>query len=142
MDFSLEQITVILNGHTVKGFSDATDAFSVPTVTFANVVRGADGRMVSVSTGDKGGPLVIKLLPNSPSVPFFMNAISAQLLGASITWYGLYRDSQNGISVGFTNGVLQIGPVGQTLGKGAAANQEFTFEFERIIPSYLAANFS
>lgn len=141
MDFSLEQDVLVLNGHTVTGFSDDADALSLPNIDLANVVRGADGKMVSVSTGEKGGPLVIKLLPNSPSVPFFMNAVTAQLNGASVKWNGVKRDSINQVNVILSNGTLSNGPLGQTLGKGDAANREFTFEFERIIPDYLAATF-
>lgn len=139
MDFSLEQVALVLNGHTVTGYGDDTDALSLPNIDLANVVRGADGKMVSVSTGDKGGPLVIKLLPNSPSVAFFMNAVTAQLNGASVKWNGLIRDSINQVNVALYNGTLSNAPLGQTMGKGDAGNREFTFEFERITPDYLTA---
>jgi len=138
-DFSLEQVSVVLNGHTVTGWSDDTDALSLPNIDLANVVRGADGKMVSASTGDKGGPVVLKLLPNSPSVKFFMAAVAAQLNGANIVWQGIIRDSINQVNVALINGVLQNGPLGQTLGKGEAGNREFTIEFERIIPDYLSS---
>ena len=114
----------------------------MPNIDLANVTRGAGGTMVSTSTGEKGGPVVIKLLPNSPSTVFFMNALAAQLKGASVKWSGVYRDPQNGVTVLVSGGVLTNGPLGQTIGKGETANQEFTFEFEQVTPDYLAANFS
>ena len=70
MTFSLEQTTVTLNGHTVTGWSDDTDALSLPSIDLSNVKRGASGEMVATTTGEKGGPVTIKLLPNSPSVIF------------------------------------------------------------------------
>ena len=139
MDYSLEQVSLILNGHTVTGYSDDTDALSLPNIDIANVVRGADGKMVAVSTGDKGGPLVIKLLPNSPSVSFFMNVAVAQMNGAAVKWYGIIRDSINQTNTVLFKGTLSNVPLGQTMGKGVAGTREFTIEFERITPDYLTA---
>lgn len=139
MDFSLEQTVVVINGHTFTGFSDDTDAISFPNIDLASVVRGADGKMVAVSTGDKGGPFIIKLLPNSPSVKFMMNAVAAQLNGGSVKWNGIVRDSLNQVNFALTNGTLTNAPVGQTIGKGDAGNREFTIEFERITPDYLSS---
>lgn len=139
MDFSLEQTVVVINGHTFTGFSDDTDAISFPNIDLANVVRGADGKMVAVSTGDKGGPFILKLLPNSKSVKFMMNAVAAQLNSASVKWNGIVRDSRNQINFVLANGTLTNAPIGQTIGKGSAKNAEFTIEFERITPDYLAS---
>ncbi len=139
MNFSIEQTTVILNGHTVTGWSDDADALGMPNVDLANVVRGADGKMVASSTGEKGGPIVIKLLANSPSTKFLMNMVVAQQNGASVSWNGIIRDAINQINVILTNGTLSNAPLGQTIGKGEAANREFTFEFERILPVYITS---
>ncbi len=141
-NFSLEQSVLNLNGHVVTGFSDDTDGLSLPNMDIANVVRGASGKMVSVTTGDKGGPLTIKLLPNSPSVPFFMNLVTAQKNGASITYTGYYRDPINSVSVALIKGTMTNAPQGPTLGKGTAGNFEFTIEFEKTIADYLAVNFT
>jgi hypothetical protein len=139
--FALENTSVIINGHTVTGWSEATDALSLPEVDLAAVKRGADGKMVSASTGNKGGAVVIKLLPNSPSTKFFMNAVTAQLNGVAITWYGLIRDSRNGITLLMTGGTLTKAPLGASIGKGEVKNCELTFEFESIIPDYSVAKF-
>ena len=78
MFFSLQDVTVLLNGHTVegeqtigeqtiKGWSEDTDALTLPDAfEFASVRRGATGDMAAFSTGDRGGPVSLKLLPNSP----------------------------------------------------------------------------
>lgn len=139
MDFSIEQVSVNLNGHTVTGWSDDADALSLPSVDLANVVRGADGKKIAVSTGEKGGPVIIKLLANSPSVKFFMNAVLAQKNGAAVTWTGIIRDSLNGTNILLTGGTLSHAPLGQTLGKGEASNMEFTFEFETVDADYLSS---
>ena len=139
MDFSLEQTVVVINGHTFTGFSDDSDALSFPNIDMATVVRGADGKMVAVSTGDKGGPLILKLLPNSKSVKFMMNAVTSQLNGGAVKWNGIIRDANNQIDYTVVNGTLTNAPIGQTIGKGAAKNAEFTIEFERIAPNYLSS---
>jgi hypothetical protein len=141
MDFSLEQVAVVLNGHTVTGWSDDTDGLSLPDVDLATVVRGADGKMVAIGTGNKGGPVVFKLLANSPSTKFLMNAVAAQLNGVPVKWFCVAKDSISQVVVTMTKGTLSNAPLGQTLGKGAAGNRNFTIEFETITPVYLAANF-
>jgi hypothetical protein len=139
--FSIENTTVNLNGHTVTGWSDDADCLSMPSVDIAAVKRGADGKQVAASTGEKGGPVILKLLANSPSVKFLQNIMTGQLNGASVEFNGIVRDSLNGISVLLTGGVLTNGPMGPTLGKGEVANREYTIEFERIVADYSAANF-
>ena len=141
MDFALEQTSVIINGHTFTGWSDDADALSLPDIELANVVRGADGGMVAVSTGNKGGPVVLKFLANSPSAKFMLNAAAAQLAGAGVKWNGIIRDSINQIVITLTNGTLVLTPSGPNLGKGEVKNPEFTIEFQKIIPVYLAATF-
>ena len=139
--FSLEQTTVILNGHTVTGWSDDADALSIPDIDISAIKRGADGKMVAASTGEKGGPVIIKLLANSPSVKFFQNIATAQLGGAAVVWAGIVRDAISGINVALLNGVLTHAPLGPTMGKGDIANREYTIEFESIIADYSGANF-
>jgi len=139
--FSLEQCTLNLNGHEVTGWSDDTDALSFPSIDIATSKRGADGSKVTSSTGEKGGPVVLKLLANGKSTKFFMNAVTAQLNGAAVSWNGLFRDPVNGVTVALTNGNLQNVPLGQTMGKGDVANREFTIDFELVIPDYSGANF-
>jgi len=139
--FSLEKCTFNMNGHNVTGWSDDTDALSFPSIDISTSKRGASGKKITSSTGEKGGPVVVKLLANSKSAKFFMNAVTAQLNGAAVSWNGLFRDPVNGISVICTVGNLQNVPLGQTMGKGDVANLAFTFDFELVIPDYSGANF-
>jgi len=139
--FSLEQCTLNLNGHTFSGWSDDTDGLSIPNVDLAASKRGASGKKVTSSTGEKGGPVVIKLLANAKSTKFMMNAVTAQLNGSAISWNGYFRDPINGTTVAFTSGTLTNAPLGPTMGKGDVASPNFTIDFERIVPDYSAANF-
>ena len=90
MFFSLQDVPVTLNGHTVEGWSEDTDALTLPDAfEFASVRRGASGDMAAFSTGDRGGPVSLKLLPNSPSVPFLMNQVTQILVDrAEVIWDG------------------------------------------------------
>lgn len=139
--FSLEQSNLNLNGHDVTGWSDDTDALSFPNIDLASIKRGADGGMIATSTGDKGGPVILKLRANSPSAKFFQNAVTAQINGAAVLWNGLYRDPVNGVTVALVNGTLVNAPLGPTMGKGDVANREFTIEFQLVVADYSGANF-
>ena len=150
MFFSLQDVTVLLNGHTVegeqtiKGWSEDTDALTLPDAfEFASVRRGATGDMAAFSTGDRGGPVTLKLLPNSPSVPFFMNQVARILVDkAEVIWDGSVKHKRTGASVTLKRGVLISGPLWYTMGKGEAGNPTFMFEFEEIIPDFSKVNFA
>ncbi len=142
MLFDLEQTKVQINGHNVTGFSDDGDALSLPTIDIATVKRGADGIMTGASTGEKGGPVIFKLLPNSVSTKFFMNLVASIQGGGRVTFDGIVNDEANGIVVKLERGLLTSAPTGPTIGKGDVANMEFTIEFERITPDYSGANFT
>ena len=150
MFFSLQDVTFILNGHnvegeqTIRGWSEDTDALTLPDAfEFASVRRGATGKMAAFSTGDRGGPVTLKLMPNSPSVPFFMKQVT-RILGdkAEVIWDGSVKHSKSGASVALIRGVLVSGPLWYTMGKGEAGNLTFTWEFEQIIPNFTNVNFA
>ncbi len=160
MFFSLQDVTVILNGHTVepvtlndhtlegeqiiKGWSEDTDALTLPDAfEFASVRRGATGDMAAFSTGDRGGPVSLKLLPNSPSVPFLMTQVTRILVGrAEVIWDGSVKHKRTGASVTLKRGVLVSGPLWYTMGKGEAGNLTFMWEYEEIIPDFAKVNFA
>ena len=121
MIFNLEQTVVEINGHNVTGWSDDTDALSMPTIDIAAVKRGADGLMVASSTGDKGGPVILKLLANSPSTKFFMNLVSTIQNGGRVEFNGTVNDQANGYAIRLERGILMNTPLGQSLGKGESS---------------------
>ena len=146
----MQDVTVILNGHTVegeqiiKGWSEDTDALTLPDAfEFASVRRGATGVMAAFSTGDRGGPVSLKLMPNSPSVPFFMKQVTRILVDkAEVIWDGSVIHSRTKASVALSRGVLVSGPLWYTMGKGEAGNLTFMWEFEQIIPKFTNVNFA
>ena len=144
MLFSLQDVTVTLNGHTVEGWSKDTDALTLPDAfEFASVRRGATGDMAAFSTGDRGGPVSLKLMPNSPSVPFLMNQVTRILVDkAEVIWDGSVKHSKSDASVTLKRGILISGPVWYTMGKGEVSNLTFTWEFEEIIPDFAKVNFA
>ena len=151
MELSLEGTTVILNGHTVQGsksnivgaWSEDTDALTLPdSFEFASVRRGATGDMAAFSTGDRGGPVSLKLLPNSPSVPFFMRQVTEILVNkAVVIWDGRIEHLSTGAHATLRRGLLTAGPLWYTMGKGDVGNLTFTWEFEEIIPDFQKVNF-
>ena len=151
MELSLEDTTVTLNGHAVQGsksnivgaWSEDTDALTLPDAfEFATVRRGAAGDMVAFRTGDRGGPVSLKLLPNSPSVPFFMRQVTEILVNrAVVIWDGSVHHVRTGARATLRRGVLTAGPLWYTMGKGEVANMTFTWEFEEIIPDFQTVNF-
>ena len=157
MFFSLQDVTVILNGHTVegqqtivegehiiKGWSEDSDALTLPDAfEFASVRRGATGDMAAFSTGDRGGPVTLKLMPNSPSVPFLMNQVTRILRNkAEVIWGGSVKHKRTDASVTLELGILISGPLWYTMGKGEAGNLTFTWEFQEIIPDFAKVNFA
>ena len=140
MIVSLEKTTVIFNGHEIQGWSEDTDSLMMPDAfELASVRRGATGDMAAFSSGDKGGPVSIKLLPNSPSTKFFMQQLTDYLEGGNTIWHGSIQNAQLGFGFTLKRGIMTTGPLGQTMGKGEVANQTFIFEFEEIVPDYDAA---
>ena len=151
MFFSLQDVTVTLNGHTVEGeqtisgWSEDSDALTLPDAfEFASVRRGATGDMAAFSTGDRGGPVTLKLMPNSPSVPFLMNQVTQILTDrAVVIWDGSVKHRKNrrtDASVTLKRGILVSGPLWYTMGKGEASNLTFMWEFEEIIPDFAKVN--
>lgn len=140
-DFSIENVDVVINDHRVTGWSDDGDALAMPDVELASVVRGADGQMTSSSTGEKGGPVTLKLLPNSNTTKFLNQIVTSILNGGSVEINGFVKDNLNGIYVELSRGVIMTAPLGQTMGKGETANREFIIEFEKVIPDYSGASF-
>ena len=99
--------------------------------------------MAAFGTGDRGGPVTLKLMPNSPSVPFLMNQV-ARILGdkAEVIWDGSVNHSRTGASVALKRGILISGPLWYTMGKGEAGNLTFMWEFQEIIPDFTKVNFA
>ena len=137
---SIETSTLTLNNTVITGFSDDTDALAIPDVDIAVVKRGADGRMTATSTGNKGGPVTIKLLPTSKSVPFLSSLSEQQKNGSRVVISGSVVDHQNGSSVSLSNGSIATYTPFSPRGKGEVGNMNYIIEFERVDGNYESAD--
>jgi len=129
---------LVLNGHVVQGFSEDDPPVEFDAVTLAEITRGRDGTMYSMSTGMRGTAMTVKLLPTAPSVPFFMRAHAQIQQGTVIDWSGSYGDSALGASCTMTGGVMVECPPAISPGK----TFEVKFEFEQTIPDFDGADFA
>jgi hypothetical protein len=139
--FDINLTIANISGITIQGWSDDTDALSLPEIESIIMKTGADGGQTGISNGVKGGEVIIKLRPDSPTVkPFGVFALSQQN-GVYILHQGYIRFPDIGVNTVLENGRLTKFPSGITLGKGDVGNQVFTFTFEKIKTDYSAANF-
>ena len=132
---SVKHTEVEINGIRFEGFSEDSDAISVPTITLVSVRRGATGEKARFASGDQGGEFTFKLLPNSPTVPKLMRQAALIQQGRSINWEGSIRNTQTNTSASLSNGDLISYPAFYTMGKDDVGNMEFVFDFD-ILPDF------
>ena len=134
MIFDINNNVLVLNGHTVRGgYSDDADALMFEVMQLVASARtGADGTKAFFGMADRGGPFTLKLLPTSPSIPFFQQQAEIVRKRGSVIWNGSLRDVQRGISVTMTFGVMISYPPYPSYGKESVANYEYAFEFEEL----------
>jgi len=129
---SIENTTVTVDGHTVEGWANASDALMLPSISAVTAQRGADGTVSFSSTGVKGGAVTLKLLGTSPSAAYFARMASREQSGAPELHQMVVTYHETGQQVYCTDGALSEFPSGQTLGNAEPAIQEYTFEFSTI----------
>ena len=138
---SLEGSKVILNGITCQGWSQDEDALTLPEAFERYITQtGADGLKVSGTTGEKGGEVIFKFLPNSPTVQILQGFVLAEKNGAYIEWNGIIKYNDNSI-VTLNKGVMKKAPLGYTLGKGAPKTMSYVFEFQVIDFEVISGSF-
>ena len=135
--------TVILNGIELDGLSEDEDAIMLPgEVELYNVSIGAQGDLIAFRTAERGGEVAFKFQPTS---------VSGRMIGvllekirnnsAVIRFDGTVVDDVAGETFTLQKGVLLKGPLGNTYGKGAAANRVYTFRFQDIIAEWGTADY-
>ena len=132
-NISLEHTNFILNGHRCRGWGNVADALQFPDIEMAQTERGADGQMVASSTGVRGGEVMLKLMPNSPTFVYLMQKKAEIDRGAAIQFNATSRNAQTGITTRLERGVLKRAPAAQTVGNATPPMREFTIDFETII---------
>jgi len=133
LPMDINQGVFILNGHLVTGWSESEDCLAFPdSLELANFTKGADGKMVGTGTGEKGGPVTIKLQPNSPTVAFLSKLIKAQQQGLPIVYRASWTNPIGVERVNCKGGMLITAPKGSVYGKGKVSEKTYTFEFELL----------
>ena len=138
----IEYVTMEIGNHTIKGWSDDSDALMMPEEWEGfTTKRGADGVLLAIRNGVRGGEVSIKLLPGTAIAKMLQKEIGiAAHTSTLVLWQGRIADSSTGFTWYLYNGILIKGPLGQTYGKEDAANKVFTFDFEEIIQIPGSAN--
>ena len=132
--FSLRDTTVVLNGHTIDGWSDDQTALQLPRDVEQYVPRyGPDGGLLLMGTGMEGGPVMISVFLGSVTDRYLAQQIVAQRNGAPVEWSGSVRNSLLGLSITLEGGGLVKASHGLAGGKGNVAAEVYHFEFQRVI---------
>lgn len=133
MAFDIDTTSVVLNGQQLSGFSEEENAIEIPEITLANVKYGADGRMITSSTGTKGGPVTFRFLFTSPSVIFLNDLAEQQKKGAIIVYNCVIVSHSTGLKAELKRGSMLTYPFMPTLGKGSVGSAVYGFSFEECI---------
>lgn len=133
INMDITQGAATLNGHLISGWSDSSDCLGFPDgIELAAFKKGADGKMISTGTGDKGGPVTIKVLPNSPTAAFMAKLIKQQENKIPVQYSLTWVNPVVGEFVTCAGGALITAPKGTVYGKGEVGEKVYVFEFEEI----------
>lgn len=133
IEMSITQGAFTINGHLVSGWSDSSDCLAFPdSVEFSAFKKGATGTMISTATGERGGPVTIKVLPNSPTAAFFAKLIKQKENGIPVQFEATWVNPVAGEFITCSGGTMVSGPKGTTYGKGEVGEKVYVFEFEDI----------
>ena len=134
--YSIHDVSVILNDNQLEGFSDDTDAISLPQLTLGEGVFGLDGTLLAVSSGEYGGEVTFKFLASSATIPLMMSYVLEAQRGAYTVFNGKIWNARERVGTDLIRGFLRMGEIGQTIGKASVPPREYTFMFERLVPTY------
>ena len=136
----LSQCTCRINGVELGGWGDGGDSVQFPEIEGLTARTGADSKKEFIATGERGGELVFRFLPTSPSV-IQLDSWAAQAQSGDHQRYdGTFIDS-DGTSSTMRNGGLTKWPSGNSQGKGSAELMMYTFNFEQIVRDSESAQF-
>ena len=131
---SLRHVEVDLGGHIITGWSDDSDALTLPGDSpDSNYRVGADGDITYFDAADgRGGEVTFKLLPDSSSVPYLQQQSQVQREGTRVSYPLTITNSVNGNVVTGQRGKMMSSPKGWTMGKDNVNNMEYAFMFEDL----------
>ena len=141
-NISLVNSTIEINKTVIGGWSDDSDALSIPDIPLANIKRGADGVMSATLTGNKGGAVTYKLLAETSSSQFLVSLAEQIKQGANINFQGTVTSNTTGWQLIKKNGVLTQYRPYPTTGAGEKASMEFIIEYEELNGDVSVVDFS
>ena len=135
-----DQFEVTIGGHKVSGWSQEYDALMVPNALELTTGMKVATDSFSSSTYDYGPTVSIRLLINSPSTAFFMQAAASMLDKRAedkhtevIYWNGTVENKSQNYKLILNRGVMiKISPLMPT----TDTSIKFDFVFQEIIPDY------
>ena len=133
---SLEHTEVKIGGLTIRGFSSDADSLTLPDIEGVTVDRNALGTMMGMTTGNKGGPVTIKLQASAPELKELYGWVGETINGTPRIFQGSVRNVPYKFAYSLASGLLTTWPAGITMGAGSVNSFMFVFEFERITPNY------
>jgi hypothetical protein len=136
MDILQNKIIFFLSGVPceVSGFSESNDCFSLPGDAELNKVKtGADGKCIATRTGEQGGEVTVKVLPNSPFVDRMAAEMALVDRGVQVPIQMTATNTIVGDVVTGVNGVFISGPRGPSYGKAEVGEMVYKFHFEKVI---------
>ena len=136
-DYSVHDWTITMLGVPVDGLSDDNDAVTFPQDRELTTHRvGAKGDVAFFSSPHrKTGPLMIKLMPDSPSAKMIGLQIENWLSGGEVNWDSSAYNRRTHLRVSMTNGRPQKAPVSPNIGP-EPANLTFEFFYQDMKPDW------
>jgi len=140
MIFGIDDILLVLNGHTVEGgYSEDADAIMFEPIELVSEPRvGASGQAAFFRKSNRGQSFTLKFLPNAPSIPHFQQQAGIVHRGGSVIFNGSIRDTRRGISAQLRGGALRFYKPFPDYGFESVSNMEYPFYFPVIIPDFSA----
>ena len=123
-------IQMVINGIRVTGYSDDSPPVEFPDIELLQETWGPDGTLHLLSTGRKGGEVMVKLLPTSAFVEHLLRWHADIQGDENLEFEGTYADARLNFSCLMRGGKLKICPPAVVPGE----TFEATFVFEELIP--------
>lgn len=136
----LSECTCRINGVEFGGWSDGNDTVQFPEIEGLTARTGADSKKEFIATGERGGEMVFRFLPTSPTVKTLDSWAARAQAGQHQRYDGTFIDADGSYST-LSNGGLTKWPSGNSQGKGSAEVMMYTFNFEQIVRNSEGANF-
>ena len=127
---SHSQNSLIINGHRFRNLADEDPPVEFPTNPVHDTTTGKNGEHYIEDTNERGGPVKVKLFPNTPDVDVVLGWREQALSHAlDIGFSGSYYRASSRKTTQMSGGVFISCPASSVPGQ----TFEVTFDFERLV---------